>query len=147
MSNPKFTGQCHKTRHPAGHSKYCLCGKIIACELVTNDPALFADHLNKHTPKPRAWYAHGMYDTPAWVLTAGKPWKAPRSNKPWEPKPFDVGDVVTWRDGDTIRTGQVWSRHWAQKTRWVVADSNAYEVNERDVIEMSVTEPELEFAS
>jgi hypothetical protein len=76
---------------------------------------------------------------PAWVRNAGKPWKPPRlsaTGTPFEPKPFEIGDTVTWHDRETgeDRTGQVWSHHTYPKTRWVVADGIAYKVHERDLI-------------
>lgn len=79
-----------------------------------------------------------MSDTtpaPAWVRNAGKPWKAPRpTGKPFEPKEFEPGDIVKFRHNARVIVGQVWSHHYAPKTRWVVADGNAYAVRERDLI-------------
>lgn len=134
----KFHGECHKSHHYAGHAKDCTCGKFVDCQLVTDDPALFYAHA---LSEPR----HGTYDqtnasnrfrTPQWVRDARKPWKAARSNKPWDPKPFDVGDTIRWvTSGSTVLTGQVWSGHYAPKTRWVVAESIAFEVHERDLVD------------
>lgn len=73
---------------------------------------------------------------PAWVRDAAKPWRFRNSSKPFAPKPFEVGDTVTWREEDKgqLVTGQVWANHPWPKTRWVVADGKAYAVRERDLL-------------
>ena len=73
---------------------------------------------------------------PLWVRNAGKPWVFHRTTTPFTPKHFDVGDTVTFQadHGHTV-TGQVWSGHYAAKTKWVVADQIPYAVHERDLIE------------
>lgn len=129
-----FTGSCHKVE--LGEARQAM---PVQCNIRTDDPVLFTEHMaTVHGFRSYVDHMPVIYGRPhtqpPWVRTAGKRWKLRYTRKLFEPKPFDVGDVVTFDSWNGTITGQVWSNHPAPKTRWVVADQIAYEVHERDLM-------------
>lgn len=104
-------------------------------EIETADPALFVDHM-KVAHGIKSWEDNQfgrLVVAPKWVRDAGKPWKLHNTRKPFEPKPFDVGDQVVFVLGSNppaVLRGQVWSGSVSPRSRWIVADGIAYDVHE-----------------
>jgi hypothetical protein len=146
----KFTGECHKLSGRPGWSVEDLDTSVVrnTCDLKTDDWTLFSGHMaDVHGIKsweqnqPRDQYMHAGLQ-PSWVKNAGKPWKFRNSKTLFEPKPFDIGDVVTFVHKGSgnygvprVIRGQVWAHSPYAATRWVVADQVAYEVHEGQLLD------------
>jgi hypothetical protein len=129
------------------------------CNAAFTEPGAFVSHMalvhRRELGSISTRYAD-YSDRYRWVpwkpALPAKPWKAPRSKAPYEPKALDPGSQVCWRErvetGQTYtdedfrdagtgalyrgqtraiwqtieRTGQVWSAGWAVKSVWVIPD-------------------------
>lgn len=142
----KFAGSCHQTIGRAGWSVADLDASAVrkTCDLKTDDWTLFSGHMaDVHGIKSWEQNQTGLHKPPpAWVRNAGKPWKFRNSKTPFEPKPFDVGDVVMFvhklmyvGGPPVVVRGQVWANSPYPKTRWVVADQVVYEVHEGQLLD------------
>lgn len=61
-------------------------------------------------------------DRPAPTHAARRPPRAPRTRKPYEPKPWGPGTTITYSTDDGAKTGVVWSAGPVASSLWILPD-------------------------